>query len=46
MARVCVVGAGPAGLVATKTLLGEGLDVDCYEMSPAVGGQTDLREAA
>jgi len=37
-ARVCVVGAGPAGLVATKNLLGAGLDVDCFEMSNAVGG--------
>ena len=38
MTRVCVVGAGPAGLVSTKTLLGAGLDVDCVEMSPVIGG--------
>ena len=38
MTRVCVVGAGPAGLVATKTLLGAGLAVDCFEMSPEIGG--------
>lgn len=38
MQRVCVVGGGPAGLVATKTLRGEGLEVDCYEMSTAIGG--------
>ncbi len=38
MKRVCVVGAGPAGLVSTKTLLAVGLEVDCFEMSPAIGG--------
>lgn len=38
MTRVCVVGAGPAGLVATKTLLGAGLEVDCFELSPEIGG--------
>ncbi len=37
--RVCVVGAGPAGLVATKTLTAAGLEVDCLEMSTAIGGQ-------
>ncbi len=36
--RVCVVGAGPSGLVATKTLAGAGLDVDCLELSSRVGG--------
>lgn len=36
--RVCVVGGGPSGLAATKTLLQRGLDVDCYEMSPHIGG--------
>ncbi|MEM7079342.1 MAG: FAD-dependent oxidoreductase [Pseudomonadota bacterium] len=35
---VAVIGAGPAGLVATKTLIGVGLDVTCFEMSPYVGG--------
>jgi cation diffusion facilitator CzcD-associated flavoprotein CzcO len=35
---VCVVGAGPAGLVATKTLAGAGLEVDCFELSPVIGG--------
>src|ERR1700741_5045343 len=38
MTRVCVVGAGPAGLVATRTLVGAGLEVDCFEMSPEIGG--------
>jgi cation diffusion facilitator CzcD-associated flavoprotein CzcO len=36
--RVCVVGAGPAGLVSAKTLLRAGLEVDCFELSPAIGG--------
>ncbi len=36
--RVCVVGGGPSGLTATKTLLQSGLDVDCFEMSPHIGG--------
>ena len=36
--RVCVVGAGPSGLVSTKTLLQAGLDVDCYETSSEIGG--------
>jgi cation diffusion facilitator CzcD-associated flavoprotein CzcO len=36
--RVCVVGAGPSGLATTKTLLGAGLDVDCFEISPHIGG--------
>ena len=33
-----MVGAGPAGLVATKTFLGAGLAVDCFELSPEIGG--------
>ncbi len=36
--RVCVVGAGPAGLVSTKTLVEAGLEVDCFEMSSETGG--------
>src|SRR4030095_16588975 len=36
--RVCVVGAGPAGLVATKTLSGARPEVDCFELSPEIGG--------
>jgi cation diffusion facilitator CzcD-associated flavoprotein CzcO len=38
MTRICVVGAGPAGLVSTKTLAEAGLEVDCLELSPCVGG--------
>lgn len=36
--RVCVVGAGPSGLTAVKTLRQAGLDASCFEMSPVVGG--------
>jgi len=35
---VCVVGGGPSGLTATKTLFQSGLNVDCFEMSPHIGG--------
>ncbi|MEM7217337.1 MAG: FAD-dependent oxidoreductase [Pseudomonadota bacterium] len=38
LSRVCVVGAGPSGLVATKTLLEAGLAVDCHELSSCIGG--------
>lgn len=36
--RVCVVGAGPSGLTTTKTLIEAGLQVDCFEASPDIGG--------
>ena len=36
--KIAVIGAGPCGLVATKTLAQAGLDVVCYEMSDTVGG--------
>lgn len=36
--RVCVVGAGPSGLVTVKELLEKGHDVTCYERSPKEGG--------
>lgn len=36
--RICVIGAGPSGLTATKSLLQDGLQVDCYEKSPHIGG--------
>ncbi len=38
MTRACVVGGGPAGLVTTKTLTAAGIEVDCHEMSSAIGG--------
>lgn len=36
--KVCVVGAGPAGLVSTKTLALARLEVDCFEQSSEIGG--------
>lgn len=36
--RICVIGAGPSGLAATKTLRQAGLDVTCFEGSPQIGG--------
>jgi len=37
-APICVIGAGPSGLTAVKTLSQAGLDVTCYDGSPYVGG--------
>jgi len=36
--RVCVIGAGLSGLVATKELLQEGHQVECFEKQPRLGG--------
>ncbi|CCK24831.1 hypothetical protein BN159_0452 [Streptomyces davaonensis JCM 4913] len=36
--RVCVIGAGSAGIATMKILVERGVDVDCYEMSDQVGG--------
>lgn len=36
--RVCVIGAGPSGLAAVKTLGQAGLDVTCFDGSPHIGG--------
>lgn len=36
--RICVIGAGPSGLAATKTLREAGLDVTCFDGSPYIGG--------
>ena len=36
--RVCVVGAGMIGLVATKNLLEQGLEVTTFERNGYVGG--------
>ena len=38
MARVAVIGAGPCGLAACKTLKEFGLEFDCFEASDKVGG--------
>ena len=40
--RVAVIGAGPGGLVSTKSLSEQGLDVTCFEMSSCVGGHWRL----
>ncbi|MET9763706.1 NAD(P)-binding domain-containing protein [Streptomyces sp. NPDC006372] len=36
--NVCVIGAGPSGLVAVKELLDEGHSVTCFERSTEIGG--------
>ena len=36
--HVCVIGAGPSGLVTIKELLDEGHTVDCFESSIQLGG--------
>ena len=36
--RVCVVGAGPAGLAALKELREQGLEAEAFEAAPALGG--------
>ena len=36
--KVAVIGAGPAGVVASKTLLARGHSVDLYEASGRIGG--------
>ena len=38
MKKICVIGAGPSGIVAIKELLAEGHDVICYEASQTFGG--------
>jgi cation diffusion facilitator CzcD-associated flavoprotein CzcO len=40
---VCVVGAGPSGLVAVKNLKECGFGVDCYERETGVGGGWNWR---
>ncbi len=37
--RVCVIGAGPAGLTTAYYLALEGIDVDVYEELPVLGGE-------
>jgi flavin-binding monooxygenase-like protein len=41
--RVCVVGAGAAGLTAVKNLKEAGFGVDCYERETGVGGAWNWR---
>ena len=38
-ASVCVVGAGPSGLVAIKEHRAVGHEVVCYERSGKIGGE-------
>ncbi len=38
MTKVCVIGAGPSGLVMIKELLDKGMDVKCFESFDSVGG--------
>lgn len=39
--RVCIIGAGPAGLAMTRSLLAKGIGVDVYEKHSDVGGIWD-----
>lgn len=41
--RVCVIGAGAAGLTAIKNLREAGFGVDCYERETGVGGMWNWR---
>ncbi|WP_445169456.1 flavin-containing monooxygenase [Mycolicibacterium sp. Dal123E01] len=38
-ARVAVIGAGPAGLVASRWLLSQGFEPSIFEQGPTLGGQ-------
>jgi len=40
-AKVCVVGAGPSGLIMARTLLAAGIDFDLHERHSDVGGIWD-----
>lgn len=44
--RIAVVGAGPAGVVASKTLIERGHHVDLYEKSNKIGGMLNLASVA
>ena len=41
--NVCVIGAGPSGLVAMKNLMEHGFGVDCFERETGVGGSWNWR---
>lgn len=41
-AKFCVIGAGPAGLAATKTFLEAGIPVDCLEREADIGGTWNI----
>jgi cation diffusion facilitator CzcD-associated flavoprotein CzcO len=40
---ICVIGAGPSGIVAIKNLMEHGFAVDCYERETGVGGAWNWR---
>ena len=40
--KVAVVGAGPAGLTTAYYLAAEGVEVDCYEALPVLGGEVTV----
>ena len=42
--RICVIGAGAAGLPSIKCCLQDGFDVVCYEKSDDIGGVWRFRE--
>lgn len=37
--RVAIIGAGPAGLAAAYYLAADGVEIDCYEELPVLGGE-------
>lgn len=41
---MCVIGAGPSGIAATKALHQRGLQVDCFERRDCVGGLWAIRD--
>ena len=40
--KVAIVGAGPAGLTAAYYLAADGVEVDCYEELPVLGGEVTV----
>jgi len=43
MSRCCIIGAGPAGLLAARSLKAAGIPYDQLERNPDVGGIWDIR---
>lgn len=42
--KVCVIGAGPSGLIAIKELLDEGHEVTCFEKHARLGGVFNYKD--
>ncbi len=40
--KVAIIGAGPAGLTAAYYLAADGVEVDCYEELPVLGGEVTV----